>query len=255
VLKLTLQGGYVAAFKPRSALTLGDTRYRGEIAAYRLARALGLDNVPRAIPRTFSASTLRTVCSAPAAAQFERLARIDPDGNVRGALIPWIENYEELALQEPSWRTKWLAWLTEEQHSIDERDRPLAAAISTMLVFDYVTANWDRWSGGNIARNAATGTLLFVDNDGAFYEHPSQDALLRQLARLRTVIRFSHRLVAALRSLDDAKLRAAVGEESPGKPLLSDAVLAQLSARRLAVLAVVSERIARAGEQATLAFD
>ena len=41
----------MAAYKPRSKLPLGDHRYKGEIAAYRLAVALGLDNVPRAIPR------------------------------------------------------------------------------------------------------------------------------------------------------------------------------------------------------------
>src|SRR5580692_10491058 len=58
VLKLRLEGGAVAVFKPRSKLPLGDRRYRGEIAAYRLATALGLDNVPRAIPRSFDAAKL-----------------------------------------------------------------------------------------------------------------------------------------------------------------------------------------------------
>src|SRR5580700_10938504 len=61
VLKLRLSDGAKAAFKPRSKLPLGDHRYRGEIAAYRLARALGLDNVPPAFPRAFDAATLRSL--------------------------------------------------------------------------------------------------------------------------------------------------------------------------------------------------
>src|ERR1700733_15265362 len=80
VLKLTLEGGIVAAFKPRSRLPLGDRRYKGEIAAYRLAIALGLDNVPRAMPRSFAADELRAV-----QADLEEKALIDDDGRVRGA--------------------------------------------------------------------------------------------------------------------------------------------------------------------------
>ena len=43
-----------------------------------------------------------------------------------------------------------------------------------MIVFDYLTANWDRWSGGNVAEDSANGKLLFVDNDGAFYDPPAR---------------------------------------------------------------------------------
>src|SRR6478735_5009080 len=51
VFKVKLEGGLDAAFKPRSRR--GNGRYRGEVAAYRLARALDLDNVPRAMVRPF----------------------------------------------------------------------------------------------------------------------------------------------------------------------------------------------------------
>ncbi|MEO8878706.1 MAG: hypothetical protein ABI461_24160, partial [Polyangiaceae bacterium] len=44
VFKLGLAGGLDAAYKPRSHV--GGERFRGEIAAYRIARAWGLDNVP-----------------------------------------------------------------------------------------------------------------------------------------------------------------------------------------------------------------
>src|SRR5260370_4464905 len=202
VLKVTLEGGLVVAFKPRSTLPLGDRRYKGEIAAYRLARALGLDNVPRAVPRTFVASTLHQAFATPrGAAEFEQQALVDTDGRVHGALMPWITEYRSFGLEEPSWRAKWTACLIDGKAKIAAADRPLASAMSTMLVFDYVTANWDRWSGGNVALGRATGGLLFVDNDGAFYERPPQDALSQQVAFFPPFVLFSRKFPAAPRPL------------------------------------------------------
>ena len=124
-----------------------------------------------------------------------------------------------------------------------------------MLVFDYVTANWDRWSGGNVAEDGATGRVLFVDNDGAFYEWPDPAALARQRAVLARVTRFSRRFVAALRALDATRVRAALGEEAPGVALVPERVVAGVVARSAAVMGVVDGRIAEAGEGAALAFD
>ncbi|MDP9035026.1 MAG: hypothetical protein M3O50_09475 [Myxococcota bacterium] len=256
VLKLGMTGGLVAAFKPRSRLVLGDRRYKSEIGAYRLAQALGVDNVPRAIPRAFAANELAALFpTLEGAATFRRLALIDNDGLVRGALIPWIERYQELPLEEPAWRARWEGWLTADRELPHEPDCGVARAISMMLVFDYLTANWDRWSGGNVARDAVTGKILFVDNDGAFYDPPSHADLARQLALLKRVLRFSRGLVLRLRQLDDAALREKIGEESPGVPLLTDHVLAAVATRRTNLLEVIDARIADAGDGSTLVFE
>jgi hypothetical protein len=249
VLKITLDQGSAIVFKPRSRLPLGDRRYRGEIAAYRLAVALGLDNVPRAFPRSFDAAALR-----PLQADFDAKALVDADGRVRGAAMPWIDKYRVLPLEQPSARVGWEPWLTDPRTDVPDDQRPLAAAMSTLVAFDYLTGNWDRWSGGNIAQDGATGTLLYVDNDGAFYDPPPADALARQLALLRRVTRFSRRFVAMLRSLDDGKLASAIGEESPGQPLLPASVLAGVASRRKTVLQVVDARAGDAGQDAVLAF-
>ena len=249
VLKVTLAGGATILFKPRSRLPLGDRRYRGEIAAYRLAVALGLDNVPRAFPRSFEAASLRAV-----QADFDAKALVDSDGQVRGAAKPWIDKYVVLPLEQPSARVGWEPWLTDRQASIPEDQRSLAAALSTMIAFDYITGNWDRWSGGNIAQDGATGTLLFVDNDGAFYDPPPADSLARQLAMLRRIVRFSRRFVAMLRALDDGKLRDAMGEEGAGQPLLPERVVSGVAARRKTVLDLVDARVDDAGESVALAF-
>lgn len=250
VLKLRLEGGAVAAYKPRSKLPLGDHRYRGEIAAYRLATALGLDNVPRAIPRSFDAATLRALQS-----DFAEKGLPDDDGRVRGAIVPWIAGYRVLPLEQKDARARWEAWLFDGHASIPEDQRGVAASVSTMIAFDYVTANWDRWSGGNVAEDGATGRVLFVDNDGAFYEWPDPAALGRQGAMLKRVTRFSRRFVTALRTLDETKVRAALGEESPGVPLVSERVVAGVASRAASAVQIVDARITDAGETAALTFD
>jgi hypothetical protein len=256
VLKIRLDNGLFAAYKPRSRLPLGDRRYKGEIAAYRLARALGLDNVPTALPRAFEASRLRRALPTPEAADdFDRRALVDASGVIRGALMPWIEHYEPLAIEEGAARARWERWLTDVSVPVAESDRPMARALSTMLAFDHVTGNWDRWSGGNVVRDGATGKLLYVDNDGAFYEAPPRASLAHQLAFLQRVRRFSRSFVAALRSTDEAMIREALGQDVDGKPLLSERVLADVEARRRAVLGVIDAQIADAGEAETLAFE
>jgi hypothetical protein len=250
VLKLTLVGGARAAFKPRSRLPLGDRRYRGEIAAYRLAVALGLDNVPRAIPRFFEASNP----ALQKAEDFSAKALVDPDGRIRGALIPWIDQYRVVPLEQASSRAQWEPLLTAPGVAVPAEQRARASAISTMIAFDYITANWDRWSGANVAEDGATGKLLYVDNDGAFYESPPGDALARQLALLRRVRRFSRPFVLALRALDRGRMQAAFGDESPGVPLLPEKVVADADARRETVLRTIDARIADAGDDATLFF-
>jgi hypothetical protein len=250
VLKLRLEGGAVAVFKPRSKVPLGDHRYRGEIAAYRLATALGVNHVPRAIPRSFDAATLRALQS-----DFAEKGLPDDDGRIRGALMPWIDGYRVLPLEEKEARAQWEAWLFDTHSSIPDDRRALAASVSTMLAFDYVTANWDRWSGGNVAEDAATGKVLFVDNDGAFYEWPDPASLARQRALLGRVTRFSRRFVAALRGMDAAKVREALGDEAVGVPLVPERVVAGIVARCDAVVGVVDARIANAGERETLVFE
>jgi hypothetical protein len=256
VLKLVFRDGSAAAFKPRSTRLLGDRRYRGEIAAYRLASALGLDSVPLALPGGFSKAALEQACAAGpgCGAGVGRSVLVDPDGRVRGAVIPWIADYRVVALEEPRWRTRWEPWITSGA-PVPDPERALAAEISTMIAFDCMTGNWDRWSGGNVARHGETGALLYVDNDGAFYDKPPAELVARQFALLHRVTRFSRRFVAALRALNESRLRSTFGDERPGDPLLPASIVAAVEARRRSVLAFVDERIAAAGERATLAFE
>jgi hypothetical protein len=246
VFKLGLEGGLPVAYKPRS--TRGDHRYRGEIAAYRLARALSLENVPLALPRSFDFAPLQAAVGSEKI--FAEVVK-EPDETVRGALMPWIKGLEFIPLESAEWMPKWKAWLGADG-AIPADQRDLAAQISDLLAFDLVTGNWDRWSGGNIAIDRARGLLLYVDNDGAFFDPVPVKEMKRPAALFEGVDRFSRRFVAALRTVDVA---TAVGEERPGEPLLSPRLVAQCDARRKRVLAVVDAKIAKRGEASVLAFE
>jgi hypothetical protein len=256
VFKLRLEGDYDVAYKPRSRKPLGTTRYKGEIAAYRLSQALGIQNVPLAIPRAFVAADVRkALAPGGGATAWDKEALPDEGGKVHGALIPWIANFEFYEGDHEPERSHWETWLTKRGSTVPETDRWLAGQISTMLLFDYVTGNWDRWSGYNIGIDRLRHVLLFVDNDGTFYESPSKANLKEQLSRIEKVERFSKSFVASLRDFDVQKFQAAVGDEEPGTPLLPEKIVQAADARRQELVQVVDAKIAADGEAAVLYFE
>jgi hypothetical protein len=195
--------------------------------------------VPRAFPRAFDRDKLRAAVAPSGAGELFDREVIVRDRRTMGALIPWIDSLEFVPLEAEPWLARWHGWLRKGGAVPDDQKR-FASDISTMVVFDYVTGNFDRWSGGNIGRDKETGTLLFIDNDGAFYEVPHPGPLARQLDILRSVERFSKSFVTSLERLDLEKLRTAMGEEAPGVPLLADAVLKGVDDRRKKALAEIS---------------
>jgi hypothetical protein len=247
--------GLEAAYKPRSKR--GKARYRGEIAAYRLGLALRLTNVPPALPRAFAVFELGAALGGPSSAAgklFTEEVVADERGDVRGALIPWIVGLKFLPLEAEPLRSEWRGWLAS-TGSVPEDKRKLAAQISTMIVFDYLTGNWDRWSGGNIGTDETGDTLLYIDNDGAFFDPPPPEPLAKQRTLVREDARFSRSFIAALRLLEPEAAKAALGEDGPGEPLLSPKVLAGLQERRKDVLALVDATVRKDGQDKVLAFE
>ncbi len=251
VLKIDFSNGRRAAYKPSSKR--GKTRYKGEIAAYRLARALGLSNVPPAFFVPLREADLTAAAQGKDAALIGDEAIADGDGTVRGALIPWIPKLEFAAIETAKERARWEPWLFDGSSEIPEADRSTAGDISTLIAFDVLTGNWDRWSGGNVGAGPA-GHLLYIDNDGAFFDPVPPGPLAKEIALLQRTERFSRSFVEALRKLDADALAHAMGEESPGQPLLSASVLKGVAARRNTVLAAIDKKIAARGEAAVLFF-
>ena len=253
VFKVELGGGKRAVFKPASRR--GPLRYKGEIAARRLAVALGLANVPRAFFRTMDARALGAAAGVGNAATAELFTKeaIVTGNVVKGALMPWIDGLGFVELEREPLAAEWKAWL-KQGGVIPDDQRTRAREISTLVAFDFVTGNWDRWSGGNVGLDKASGMLLYIDNDGAFFEVPPADALQKNKRLLLGVDRFSRSFVERLRALDEAALTAALGEESAGVPLLSPKALAGVVQRRKELLAILDAKRSDAGDEALLPF-
>ncbi|MBX3188431.1 MAG: hypothetical protein KF819_15545 [Labilithrix sp.] len=249
VFKLELSTGKKAVFKPASRR--GPHRYKGEIAAYRLGVALGIDNVPEAYFRTFSHAAFASAAGAttPSGELFVKEAIADKDGAVRGALIPWIDDLDFIAFEKEPWWTRWRTWLRRDE-PIPEDQKDLARQASNLVVFDFLSGNWDRWSGGNVGWNKERAKLLYIDNDGAFFEVPPRDALAKNEKLLRAIDRFSRSFIAKIRELDDGALAKIFGDEREGAPLLSPKALAGVVDRRRQLLEILDAKASDAGVDA-----
>ncbi|MDB4936591.1 MAG: hypothetical protein JWP87_3563 [Labilithrix sp.] len=243
VFKVELSTGKKAAFKPASRR--GPVRYRGEIAARRLGVALGIPNVPRAYFRTFEASALSAANGGG--------EMIVKGGVVKGALVPWIDGLAFLELERAPLSVQWKQWLRRGE-TIPDDQKELARQISTLVAFDFVTANWDRWSGGNVGIDKPSGTLLFIDNDGAFFDVPPREGLERNEKLLDGVDKFSRSFIDEMKELDEGAMKRALGEETAGVPLLSEKALAGVLQRRKQLLQLVDAKASDAGADATFAF-
>jgi hypothetical protein len=232
VFKIELANGKKCAYKPASRR--GPRRYRGEVAARRLALLYGLPNVPPAMIRTFRDAELRPVLPE----IYANEALVDPKGIVHGALMPWLDKLEFLPLESD---LRWKTWLKRDAE-IAEDQRAIAADTSTMIAFDFITGNWDRWSGGNVGIDRASNRVLFIDNDGAFFEVVPKDSLVRSRRLLAECDRFSKSFVAAVREKDDAAIAEALGEETQGSPLISEKAFAGVSERRAELLRIWDEK-------------
>ncbi len=255
--KLTLAGGIDAAYKPNSRM-LGDA-YRAEIAAYRLARALKVGAVPPAISRRVTRQELIDHLDP----EFASVAsRIDEEGvfdreedrGVRGAAMYWIPTLRPSGIDTLDGIATWSRWLRHDGQ-IPGESRALAAQVSTLLVFDYLIGNWDRFSGGNCYADETGKRLLFLDNNSAFMAPMPEHFKQRTLGRLERAERFEARFIERLRRLDLESIRRELAKDpDPAHPALDGAQIAGVLARREEVLSYVDALTDAYGQSAVLAF-
>lgn len=254
VLKLENEARGKAVF--RAAFRQGGRRYRGEIAAYRLGLALGLGaRFAEAVPHGYGKEPLRALLSAADRASFDEQALVDADGNVRGALVRWIDGLSMPEFERDPWVARWKGWL-EGDAAPAPNELALAGEFSTLIVFDYLTGNFDRWSGGNLGAlgEGDTMTLRYIDNDGAFLNPMPRAPLAASKRRLLATRRFSRSFVTALRALGEQSDWMPLFGREGDQPLLDAAVAAGVRERAREALAHIDQRIASAGEVSTYAF-
>jgi hypothetical protein len=257
VFKMDLDGGIDAAWKPRTKTH--PAGHLAEVAAFRIGRALGMNNVAPAVPRSLGLDQIRALLGNDGAARFAELSpELVAEGQeVSGAAIYWIPDMHETGLDSKEGTVRWSRYLAQDGDPPSrDKSKSIAADVSTMLCLDYLIGNWDRMSGANV-QGDHDGRRLFVrDHNLAFYEPLPRVQHERVLGRLRKVERFSQSFVSALKALDRAQLtRALTAEGDPrGFQLLDEKQVAAVLDRRLALLSYIAAVIDRYGERAVLSF-
>jgi hypothetical protein len=256
VFRAQLDAPFRAAFK-----TATQQRPLGavaEVAAYRLARCLGLDNVPPAVLRRMPTSRLRQELDAEFAQQWPSIAPrllVSRDGSVEGAAIYWIEGLRGLDLVNPEWRASALRALRLSD-PLSDPPPPLAAGLSSLQAFDYLIGNWDRWSGSNV-KGDATGQILYArDQDAAFAGRLSENLQRRLREPVLASQRFSRRFVERLRTLTRSSYERELAADAlfAERRRLDERSLAGVFDRRATLLSHVNTLIEQHGEDQVLAF-
>jgi hypothetical protein len=247
--RLDFADGSRAAFKPEQINP--QTVPRKEIAAYRINRLLGMNAVPPATRRTLHRDELIGKLPPEAAFLTTRInaeTTFDDEGFTRGEVSYWIPVILDSHLDTLENVLTWWRWMTMgEEIPPDKVD--LMAQLSSLLLFDLLTNNSDRFSGGNLMTSPDGKTLFYMDNTFGFQVEP--EGHLRCRTYLMRCQKFSRKAVEALRRLDLPSLRAAL-EAEPG--VLTEAEIKAVMARREVGLKYVDGLITQFGVEKVLVF-
>jgi len=256
VYQMLLDAEVNAAFKPASRQH--PTGHLGEIAAYRISRCLGLDNVPPAISRTVRREEIWNRLHPDFTDTWQDILEWtawDEDNSVSGASIYWVPDLRDVGLDSRRRMDTWGLALHQEGTIRPERTR-FYSDLSTMLAFDYLVANWDRFSGSNAQGTPSGDRLYSRDHNVAFAAPLPISTHRRVLEGLLRTEKFSRTFVRRLMLLDERRLRAELGRD-PGAERrlpLNDAQIRGVMDRREALLSYVISLVHQHGEDRVLVF-
>jgi hypothetical protein len=251
-----LQGEQKREATAEPALLAAPMAYRAPLAFYRLAKALGMDVVPKAVLRAVPLAELGAA-EGDARAILGEL-RVQNDGTVdvllatRGAAsagTPWeAPAGTPFDPRVPEETSRWGRWAASAAPAPGE-DGALLRSYVEMLVLDYLSAN--------VARGAALrsgSAIVLADNASAFPPRVDRPTLDRMLRRLRAVARFPRGLRDALTRFDRGRAVALFNEGGFEGWLLSPRTVVELDERRAALLTLLEARVAERGAAAVLSL-
>lgn len=250
--RMRTEARVTAGYKVKSKS--GGDGYRSEIAAYRVGRLLFLDNVP---PTVFRVATRKEIKARFHKDRLDRWWSVqhatawEDDGTVFGAASYWVKGARRgLEDQKGTWQT----WLQTEG-TIPSGKTKLARDLSTMVLFDFLIGNWDRYSGGNLLMNPDRTRALLVDNDHAF-SNLNERLYEKLLANLTRAERFSRTVVDQLVLLDRNVIQQALAQDPShnARPLLTEAQIAAVLDRRAAILSYIAALVEEHGDDRVLVF-
>ncbi|HEX2692157.1 MAG TPA: hypothetical protein VHN14_36355 [Kofleriaceae bacterium] len=257
-LRLDFAAGARAAFKPLQIHPQSDPRR--EIAAYRIDRLLGLGHVPPAKSAAFSVDDL--VAAIDPANRAHVAARIADEavarrGKLIGEVSWWIPEIKPARIggqliDEPPGEALWIEYLQAAAARPAEL-APLLAQIASVILFDVLIDNADRWSGNNTQGSPDNRVLYFMDNTLSFSLFAmGHEANLSRLHRIQV---FPRVLVQKLRALTVEMIEAALGgDDDLLGPLLTGVEIRAILARRDHFVGYIDRLIAELGEDAVLAL-
>lgn len=243
VFHLDLGDGLEVAFKPDR---VGENHWwRHEVAGYRLARVLGIEGrVPPAVSRSLPVGVFRG---------FDRGANFIVTGHgsnraVEGAVLFWMPVLARTHLEDPERRREWVRWLNPSLPVPPEHSRR-AEQLATLVVFDYLQANFDRFNSANIRQDEHGDLVLRDNNRGWFLEN----LVLLHRGGIQDRIRMSEALYARVREATPEALRRELSRdphEHPGG--VHPPQFAAYGQRQQALVTRVEALIARHGRAAVL---
>ncbi len=257
VYEMVLDGPVNAAFKPGSRHRPGGAI--AEVAAYRIARLLGMDNVPPAVTRWVRRDDIQSRLHPDYADAWDEIVDWtlwDDQGRAAGAAIYWVPEMRSLGLESDSSIRRWTRRLKQGGPAIQDDERAMYTDLSRMLVLDYLIGNWDRWSGGN-AQGMPDGSRLFTrDHDMAFGSPLAANLHRRVFDHLLRAEHFSRSQIDRLLAMNEPALRTELRQD-PGAAsgmTLDDGQIAGVMDRRRAVISYVVALIDQYGEDRVLSL-
>ena len=245
--------GSRAAWKPIQ--TNLQTVPRKEVAAYRINRLLGLNAVPPAAPRVVTRDELFGHLHPDSEAALPRIREetvFDDNGRTVGTASYWIPVIRDSGFDVAPRRQQAETWLAQGE-PIPMEQRAMAAQLSDLTVFDFLTANTDRYSGGNMKMSPDGEQLFFMDNTMSFFvELDGKDRNRQELFKAQ---RFSRALYQALDRIDVATLERILSRDDGGSgEILTAAEIRAVVSRREVVRHYIGDLIAEYGAKSVLVF-
>ena len=169
-----------------------------------------------------------------------------------GTASYWIPIIKDSGFDKPEGEKQIESWLSQGE-PIPRGQESMARQVSDLIVFDFLTSNPDRYSGGNMKMSPDGTQLFYMDNTMSFFVDPEGSAKNREV--LFKTQRFSRALYEALDRVTAPTLERALAQEA-GAPyeILTPAEIAGVVGRRLVVHQYIDGLVAQFGASNVLAF-
>ncbi len=245
IYQLDLGNGLEIAFKPQTYER--PVLWRNDVLAWELGRLLGIhDRVPPVTARLVSHDLLKDPTEVLVHSK-------TTPGLALGSAAFWMPVLIDTHLTGKAGQDRWGRWLGI-QFAIptDPATASLAEQVSTLVVFDYLQANTDRFRNSENLMADEHGRIVFRDNNEGWKAAQLGD-LSTNTSLLRNVHRFSRSLVDNLRKADTPAFQARLQPWiDAGRPLFDQQRLDLFERRRVFLLSYIDQLVKTYGEAAVL---